>query len=52
MATLFDRSGTFEKKPDQYGISLNPEYGDTSNCTNLHMSLFYQSVLVIVIWIP
>lgn len=40
------------KKPDQYGISLNPEYGDTSDCTNLHMSLPHQSVLVIVIWIP
>ncbi len=40
------------KKPDQYGISFNPEYGDTPDCTNLHMSLLHQSVLVIVIWIP
>ena len=40
------------KKPDQYGISLNPEYGDTPDCTNLHMSLLHQSVLVIVILIP
>ena len=40
------------KKPDQYGISLNPEYGETPDCTNLHMFLLHQSVLVIVIWIP
>jgi hypothetical protein len=40
------------KKPDQYGLSLNPEYGATNNCTNLHMSLPHQSVLVEVIEIP
>jgi hypothetical protein len=36
------------KKPDQYDISLNPEYGDPPDCTNLPMSLPHQSVLVIV----
>lgn len=40
------------KKPDQYGISLNPEYGDSPDCTNLHLFPLHQSVLVIVIWIP
>lgn len=24
------------KKPDQYGISSNTEYGTINNCTNLH----------------
>lgn len=38
------------KKPDQYGVSLNPEYGDTPDCTNLHMSLLHQSVLLLLIW--
>lgn len=37
------------KKSDQYGISWNPEYGPTNNCTNLHMSLPHESVLVEVI---
>jgi hypothetical protein len=46
------RTRSNRKKPDLYGISLNPEYGDTPDCTNLHLSLSHQSALVIVIWIP
>ena len=52
IATLFDRPGTIEKKPDQYSISFNPEYGNSPDCTNLHMYLPHQSVLVIYILIP
>lgn len=36
-------------EPDQYGFSLNRE---TSDCTNPHMSLPLQSVLVLVIATP
>lgn len=34
------------KKPDQHGISWNTQYGASNNCTNLHMSLPHQSVLI------
>ena len=44
----FHGSGAIEK-PDQFSISWNPEYGATNNCTNLHMSLPHQSILVDVI---
>lgn len=41
------------KKPDpEYGISWNPLYDATNNCTNSHMSLSHQSVLVEGMGIP
>ena len=47
MGTLFHSMDQEQsKKPGQYGISWNPEYDATNNCTNPHMSLSHQSVLV------
>lgn len=33
-------------------LNMLNKYGDTPDCTNLHMSLLHQSVLLIVIFIP
>lgn len=50
MGTLFHSIDQGQsKKPDQYSLSWNPKYGDTTDQFNLHMSLSHQSVLVEVI---
>jgi len=38
--------GNNRKRRTPYGISWNPEYASTNNCTNLHMPFAFQSVLV------
>lgn len=37
--TYTDREQSKKKSQTQYGISWNPEYHATNNCTNSHMSL-------------
>lgn len=39
-------AGEQSKSQTQYGISWNPEYDATNNCTNPQMPLSHQSLLV------
>lgn len=44
--TYTDREQSKKKSQTQYGISWNPEYHATNNCTNSHMSLSHQPLPV------
>lgn len=44
--TYTDREQSKKKNQTQYGISWNPEYDATNNCSNSDMSLSHQSVPV------